>query len=277
MAADKYSAVWISHSSVGDFLKCPRLYYLHNVYKDPKTGHKVNITNPALALGVAVHEVLEGLIAHKAEDRMKEPLVGKLDKAWAKVSGKRGGFRSSEEEAEVKARAVSMLERVERHPGPFLNKAVKMSQDLPNYYISEADNIILCGKVDWLEYLPETDSVHIIDFKTGKNEESADSLQLPMYHLLVKNCQKRKVGKASYWYVDRDNAPIEKPLPNLEEAHSRVLEVGKKVKAARMAKAYDCPRGAGGCFGCKPFEAILSGDAEFVCVGEYNQDLYILP
>lgn len=277
MAADKYSAVWISHSSVGDFLKCPRLYYLHNVYKDPKTGHKVNITNPALALGVAVHEVLEGLIAYKAEDRMKQPLLEHLDKAWAKVSGKRGGFRSSDEEEQVKERAKSMIERVIKNPGPLERKAIKISQELPNYYISEADNIILCGKVDWLEYLPETDSVHILDFKTGKNEESADSLQLPMYHLLVKNCQKRSVGKASYWYVDRDDAPIEKPLPNLEEAHARVLEAGKKVKAARMAKAYDCPRGASGCFGCKPFEAILKGEAEFVCVGEYNQDLYILP
>ena len=37
MAVDKYTAVWVSHSSMGDFLKCPRAYFLHNVYKDPKT------------------------------------------------------------------------------------------------------------------------------------------------------------------------------------------------------------------------------------------------
>jgi ATP-dependent helicase/DNAse subunit B len=58
---DKYSAVWVSHSSMGDFLKCPYAYYLHNIYKDPKTGRKINIVNPSLSLGVAVHEVLEGL------------------------------------------------------------------------------------------------------------------------------------------------------------------------------------------------------------------------
>src|ERR1035437_4279352 len=36
MAQDKFNAVWVSHSSIGDFLKCPRLYYLHNVYKNDK-------------------------------------------------------------------------------------------------------------------------------------------------------------------------------------------------------------------------------------------------
>ena len=258
-------------------MKCPRAYYLHNVYKDPKTGRKVNITGPALALGISVHEVLEGLIAYKAEDRMKESLYNKLDRAWQKVSGKRGGFKSSEEEEATKERAKAMLARVIANPGPLANKAIKIKEELPNFFISEEDNIILCGKVDWLEYLPESDSVHILDFKTGKNEESEDSLQLPMYHLLVKQCQKRSVGKASYWYLDRDDTPLEKPLPDLEEARARVLAVGRQMKEARAKKLFDCPRGSGGCFACRPYEAILSGEAEFVGVGEFKQDLYMLP
>jgi hypothetical protein len=61
MAPDKYKAVWVSHSSIGDFLKCPRAYFLHNVYKDPKTGRKINIVSPALSLGLAVHTALESL------------------------------------------------------------------------------------------------------------------------------------------------------------------------------------------------------------------------
>src|SRR5581483_8920580 len=201
MPSDKYSAVWVSHSSVGDFLKCPRAYYLHNVYKNPKTGRKMNVINPARARGQAVHEVLEGLISHKAEERMSQSLVGKLEKNWAKYAGKKGGFKDTDEEEATRERARAMLERVEKNPGPLINKAIRISKDLPNYYLSEQENIILCGKVDWLEYLPESDSVHIIDFKTGRREESDDSLQLPMYHLLVKNTQKRSVGKASYWYL----------------------------------------------------------------------------
>ncbi|QQS44706.1 PD-(D/E)XK nuclease family protein [Candidatus Roizmanbacteria bacterium] len=93
-------------------------------------------------------------------------------------------------------------------------KAVKIKEDLPHYWLSEEDNIILCGKIDWLEYLPETDSVHIIDFKTSKYDEDGDSLQLPIYYLLVTNTQKREVSKASYWYLERNDDLTEKELPD---------------------------------------------------------------
>jgi len=43
--------------------------------------------------------------------------------------------------------------------------------------------------VDWLEYKEETDSVRIIDFKTGKFDEDPDSLQLPIYYLLATHTQ----------------------------------------------------------------------------------------
>lgn len=265
----------MSHSSMGDFLKCPRAYYLHNIYKDPKTKRKVNIVAPPLALGQAVHQVLENLALLPAEDRLKIPLTDTFETVWQNVSGKKGGFLSKDEEAESKERGRQMLLRVMANPGPIVNKAVKMKQDLPNYFISEEDNIILCGKIDWLEYLPEQDAVHVIDFKTGRNEEKEDSLQLPIYHLLVKHCQRRKVAKASYWYLDKESGLVEKTLPNLEEAHEKVLKVAKEVKSAREANEFVCPHG--GCFSCRPFEAIVSGHAEFVGTGEYNQDMYIVP
>jgi len=61
MIADKYKATWVSHSSMGDFLKCPRLYYLRSIYKNPVTKNKMTIMEPALALGQVVHEVIEPL------------------------------------------------------------------------------------------------------------------------------------------------------------------------------------------------------------------------
>lgn len=72
---DKYTAVWVSHSSMGDFIKCPRAYYLKNVYKDPKTKRKINIVTPSLSLGVSVHEVLEGLGDFPSEERMNRDLL----------------------------------------------------------------------------------------------------------------------------------------------------------------------------------------------------------
>lgn len=270
---NKFKAIWVSHSSMGDFVKCPRAYFLHNVYKDPKTGRKINITSPAMSLGIAVHAVIEPLAQTKAEDRMSQPLLDIYEKEWKKVTGKRGGFLTQEEEDEAKERGKKMIERILAHPEPLVKKALRMKEELPWYYLSEKDDLILCGKVDWMQYVPEDDSVHILDFKTGKHDEKGESLQLPIYHLLVHNCQKRKVSGASYWYIDRDNAPKTVELPDLDEAYKRVYEVALQVKKARESKVFECPKG--GCMQCAPFEAILNGEAEYVGVGEYNQDLYL--
>jgi ATP-dependent helicase/DNAse subunit B len=278
MAADKYSAVWVSHSSMGDFLKCPRAYFLHNMYKNPKTGKKMNIVSPALSLGQAVHEVVEGLGAFKAEERFTGDLLARFEEAWKKVSGRKGGFQTSEEEAEHKARGRAMIERVVKNPGPLKNKTVKLPERemLPNFYLSEDENIILCGKIDWLEYVPEDDSVRVLDFKTGKNEENSESLQLPIYLLLLKNLQKRKVSGAAYWYLDREDTPVAVDLPDADKAFESVLAVARQVKSAREKKEFICPRGEKGCFACRPFEAILRGEAEYLGVGEYNQELYLV-
>lgn len=287
MPKDKYSAHWFSHSSIGDYLKCPRSYYLHNIYKDPKTKRKINIVNPHLALGVSIHEVLEGLAKYKAEDRFKKPLEDSFGVAWKKVSGKWGGFKNESEEKETKSRAEEMLKRVKNNPGPLLEKTVKIKEGNngmpPNFYLSPEDNIILCGKIDWLIYKPEDDSVHILDFKTGRNEENSDSLQLPIYSLLLKNLQKRKVSGASYWYIDKDDAPVEVSMPNEQESFQKVFQITKEIKEAREKsmslgpeKVFKCPRGDGGCFACSPFEKILHGEALYIGVGDMDKDTYMI-
>jgi len=274
MAKDKYTAVWVSHSSISDFLKCPRAYYLRNVYKDPKTGHKITQMKPALALGQVVHDVIDEISTLSVDERLSISLVKRLDTHWDKVKGKLGGFMSKEEEEEYKKRGIKMLEIVEEFPGPLVNKAVKIPQELPHYWISEEDNIILCGKIDWLEYIETSDSVHILDFKTGKTEEGKDSLQLPIYYLLVLNTQNRKVSKASYWYLAKDKVPVEVSLPDADEAYTQVMEVAKRIKLGRQINHLKCPKD--GCYACIPLERIVDGEGELVGVSGYNQDVYIL-
>jgi ATP-dependent helicase/DNAse subunit B len=277
---DKYSAVWVSHSSMGDFLKCPRAYFLKNVYKNPKTGKKINLVSPVLSLGQAVHAVVEGLANFKVEERFVHPLLDTFEKEWQKVSGKKGGFGSAQEEAEMKERGRKMIERVSEHPGPLLNKTVKLKESAnnmpPNFFLSEEENIILCGKIDWLEYVPEDDSVRVIDFKTGKHDEKEDSLQLPIYLLLLNALQKRKVSGAAYWYLDRDDEAGEVSLPDATEAYEKVISVARKVKEAREKKEFLCPRGEKGCFSCQPFEKIISGGTEYLGLGEYGQEVYMI-
>jgi len=275
MPKDKYSAVWVSHSSISDFLTCPRSYYLKNIYKDPKTGNKIQIITPPLSLGQTVHKVIESLSVLPTDKRFETPLVEKFDIEWKKISGKRGGFTDKDTEAKYKRRGEEMLRRVTRNPGPLMNLAVKIQMDLPHYWLSEEDEIILCGKIDWIEYFPETEDVHIIDFKTGKTEESRNSLQLPIYSLLVHNCQKRPVQKVSYWHIAINDTPTKQTLPDLEKSHKEILKVAKKIKLARQLESFTCPHGDG-CRACLPLEKILKGEGELVGKDSMGKDTYIL-
>jgi ATP-dependent helicase/DNAse subunit B len=276
--SDKYNAVWVSYSSISDFLKCPRAYYLKNVYKDKKTGNKIQLVTPPLAFGQAVHEVIESLSEIPTDKRFEKPLIERFEKAWEKVSGKPGGFPNQEVENSYKERGITILDRLRKNPGPLKRLAVKIEMDLPQYWLSEKDNLMLCGKVDWLEFLPDTNSVHIIDFKTGKNgKEDGESLQLPIYYLLAKNCQKRDISGASYWYIEQSDEPVQKELPSLEEAEEKVLKVAKKIRLARQLESYECPNGEEGCRECQPYEKILDGKAEYVFTDSIRRDVYILP
>jgi len=276
MAKDKFSAIWLSHSSISNFLECPRAYFLKNVYKDPKTGHKIKITSPPLALGQAVHEVIESLSELKTDQRFKEPLLEKFERAWKKISGKKGGFVDDETEYKYKLRGEEMIRRVIKNPGPVAELAVKINMELPYYWLSEEDNLILCGKIDWLKYNQESDSVEIIDFKTSKNEEGKESLQLPIYNLLVHNCQKRKVDGAWYWYLESSDQLTPRELPDLKEAEEKILKIGKRIKLQRQLGIYKCPNGEQGCRACRPYEMILENQAELVGQDEYRADVYVL-
>lgn len=278
---DKYKAVWVSHSSMGDFLKCPRLYYLHNVYKDPKTNRKMSLVTPYMSLGIAVHNVVEGLADYPAEERMKRDLRATFEEEWLKVTGKKGGFTSDEQEEAFKVRGKEMINMVIKNPRFLTNKRIKLPQsEMPcNFYLSEDDNIILNGLIDWIEYL-EDDTLHMVDFKTGKHEEKESSLQLPIYLLLCNALQKRKVTKASYWYLETDKI-VEKELPDIDSAYKAVYEVAIKVKEARESKSFICPSGDEGCMHCRVYEDILllkdgkEAPVEYVGVGGFNQDMYI--
>lgn len=227
---------------------------------------------PALALGQAVHTIIESLSILPARERLNKSLLEQFSAVWETVSGEKGGFKDREEEQQYKNRGAEMIKRVMQNPGPILRKAVKIKDDLPHYHLSVSDNIILCGKIDWLEYIPEGNSVHIIDFKTGRRDEDGNSLQLPIYYLLVTHCQKRTVSGASYWYLDRDNGLKPVALPDPDDAYERVLHVAHQIKNARMLRQYSCRKN--GCFACKPMEEIIAGRARHVGLDQYNREVY---
>jgi ATP-dependent helicase/DNAse subunit B len=271
---DKYSAIWVSHSSMSDYLKCPRAYFLRNVYRDPKTNHKISVMEPPLAVGQVVHETIEHLSTLPVADRFAESLLGRFNDVWQGIVGQKGGFKDKDEEAKFKARGERMIKRVMAHHGPLDKKAIKIRQELPYFWLSEDDNIILCGKIDWLEYEEKTDSVRIIDFKTGKFDEDPDSLQLPIYYLLATRTQSKPVTGLRYWYLDRDDEPVDMPLPNEKESFDRIMEIAKKVALARKLGHFKCRED--GCRACRPYETVIAGKATYVGLNDFGQDVYVL-
>ena len=274
MSPDKYSAIWLSFSSITDFLNCPRAYYLKNIYRDPDSGNKIQIANPSLSLGSAVHEVIEQLSHMVTKDRLSTPFTVLLDRIWDKYTGKQGGFISKQYERKYKDLAQEMLSYVYQHPGPLKQKAIKIKMDLPFFWLSEEHNLILCGRIDWMEYLEDKDSVHIIDFKTGQRQEKKDSWQLPIYYMLAANCQNRPVVKQSYWYLAKKTEPEAQEIPNYDQAEKELIKIGLKIKTARQLNSFNCPHG--GCNFCRPFEQILKHQAELVGISTYGANLYLL-
>ena len=163
------------------------------------------------------------------------------------------------------------------NPGPLANLAIKLADNLPSYWLSDVDQIKLCGKIDWLEYLPDTDEVHIIDFKTSKSTQESESLQLPIYVLLTSHVQKRAVKKTSYWYLGLHDAPVEQPVPDLKQAEQDIGKIAQEIRLARKLNRFPCKRASATCSFCSPYEAIIEGKAIFVGTGIYQQDLYMIP
>ena len=256
--SDKYSATWVSNSSISDFLKCPRAYFLKNVYKR-ENGAKIMITSPALSLGSAVHNTVEALAKIPAAERFNNPehILQSFDQEWKKVSGEIGGFENGEEERAYYERGKKMLEQIVVDPKILSDKRVIIPDTpngmLPNFYLSEEENIILCGKIDWLRYrvVDGQQVIDIYDFKTsrGGREENDESLQLPIYQLLLSQYTTRlrqeqpnkkawwqdnfKVAKAFYWYLETGEIKEKELLPE-RDAFEMVFAKAQQVNNKRQ-------------------------------------------
>lgn len=290
--SDKYKAIWLSHSSYNDFLNCPRGYYLKNVYKDPKTKNKISLLSPATSLGSAVHLSIETLLnypSHEREEKLKD-----LEKAYERIwnenfVGKKGGFQNSEEEKEYYDKGLAMIENIKENPNFLLSKIIKKESYykgdiIPNFFIDDEEEVLLCGVPDWVEYLDDN-TLHVVDFKTGKNEEREDSTQLPIYVLLLENLQKRKVSKASYWYLLTDKNIKEKEIDRgeIEDIKNKIVAAGKEIKELKnktlkkdWREVFVCEKGESGCIHCRDYEKILSGEAEYVGKDIYGKEGYVL-
>lgn len=258
--------IYVSYTSLSDFLKCPKSYYYKNIYKQslpPQAGveikdlYRIQIASPYLTLGAVVHDTIKWYLQMRGQIE-KNQLEAKFRNLWLKYKGKRGGFCDDLQEAEFGRRGLKMLSN-------FWDNVLKLEKPIPAFDLIKLnlhDNLILIGRLDFIGELPD-DSLHLIDFKTGMQDEK-DSLQLHIYAILAQNQLGKKVVKISYWYLDKDISPKEAVLDSLEEKLEWLKEKSQELKKAIEGGNWVCIKEKEGlCRDCKAYQAIIDGKGEY--------------
>lgn len=264
--------LWISHSALRAFERCPQSYYYQYQYRNPDTGNRIQIVNPYFSLGLSVHETIEDLSPLSIEERLNLSLQDQFEKNWKKYSGKKGGFISSKQEEKFKKRGERMIERVLE--SGFLEKpSIEIDETVPSIDLIPEENIKLVGSMDWIQVLPE-DGLHIIDFKTGKSKEGKKSLQLPIYNILANSKLDGKIEKISYWYLESDDELTSRKLDSIDNSLEKIKKKALEIKDHVENNNYPCHYN-GRCFACGDYKRIFAGQAEFL--GTQNgKDLYFV-
>lgn len=262
--------IFISYTSLSDFLKCPRVYFLKNIYRDPKTGNKIQVASPHLSLGSTVHDTVRWYLDMRGQVTKKQ-LEDKFGNLWLKYKGRRGGFESNEQEADFGERGFKMLDN-------FFNNAQKLEKttyhlDFPKLNLFE--DVILMGNLDFVGGKAD-ETLHVLDFKTGSQDEK-DPLQLYIYAILAEVNLEKPVSSASFWYLDREDKPREIVLDSLEPKLEWLTEKGRQLKRAREEGIWVCKNSEELCRDCRDYQAIIEGKAEFQFTDfRYKKDVYYL-
>jgi hypothetical protein len=194
----KENIFYISPNKLKIWLECPRKYwhyYLHEPtkYQEPP--------RPYYTLGEAVHDTLNSFFSLIPQIRSKERLFDQFELHWNSVKNQEGGFKNSVEEEDYKKRAIRMLEHF------YTNEDTKAKpyrlSPFSTKYIPLTNSVMLGGKIDRVDLEPD-DTLHIIDYKTGR-EDLDDPHQLPIYDLLVREWLKKEVSKLSYLHLESGN------------------------------------------------------------------------
>ncbi len=264
-------AIFLSNTSLNDFFKCPKSYHLKNIYRDPRNNFRIQIANPYLSLGATVHDVVKWYLLSSNTPTLNEVKL-KFKDLWWKYHGKRGGFTLARDEADFVNRGLKILEN-------FFANAKRLEKLAPPAHFPKyplLPDVILTGNMDFVGELPDG-SLHVVDFKTGSKDEEGP-LQLYIYAILAENYYGKPVKKASFWYLDREDAPKEAVLDSIELNLKWLIEKGKQVKDAWEENCWDCIKGDELCRECRDYQAIIEGKGEHLYTDHsFKKEVFFLP
>ncbi len=264
------NAIYLSHTSIKDFLSCPAAYYLKNLYRDPITGHKLQVASPHLTLGIAVHNTIDWFCSQDPKPS-KEQTIQKYRQIWKNYRLKRGGFETLEEEASYGKRGLQMIENFYNHYTAL--DPCQACVKFPKYHLLE--DVILIGNMDYIG-LRSDGSFSVVDFKTGVHDEISP-LQLVIYAILTEANMGKEVTEAGFWYLDRDDLPKPVVLDPVQQTLDYLIDVAKQVKLAIQQNEWVCRRDPGLCKSCREYRSLLEKKGEFLYSDTaFKKDIYFL-
>jgi hypothetical protein len=90
---------------------------------------------------------------------------------------------------------------------------------------------------------------------------------------LLELCQNRPIEKVSYWYLQLEDKSTSVHLANTKVKEEEIGNIAKEISLARKLERFKCPYD--GCRFCKPYEKILTQEAEYVFTDDRNKDIFI--
>lgn len=245
-----YSKIY-SPSRISLFSQCPQqyfFYYLDPVKKKMKTKLKQMPENifPFHTLGKAVHNAITLYYYLPLSQRTEENLLRKLEEAWISEARwnkkppllKWGGFESIEEERGVYTEAIKMLKNfmkmADENPAIHYLPTEDFRRSIKDYHdliTSLTDDYDISGKFDLITK-DEDGSLHIVDFKTSKKDDT-DQSQLDFYQLLAELNFDRPVKKTSFFFLKPGKKKTFKTKKKSEEIKNEVLEKIEKIKKTK--------------------------------------------
>ena len=247
------------------FFDCPKSYhfsYLDPVYSRMKNELRNQPENiwKFYTLGKAVHDAITLFYYSPPSQRTEKQLKEHLKETWRSEVmwnikpplGKWGGFSSIEEERETYREALLMLKNffkmaaiepeIKYLPTDDFRQSINDYHDLIKPLSQDFD---ISGKFD-LIIKNKDDSLHIIDFKTGKREGN-DDFQLKFYKILAEENFKKPVKKISFYFLKTGN----KKESDLKKGETEIIkkEILKKINQIETADNFE-PKPSGLCQFC---------------------------
>jgi DNA helicase-2/ATP-dependent DNA helicase PcrA len=208
----------LSASDIEAYRACPLKYKFARVFRIPSdpTIHQ--------RFGIAVHQVLERWHADGVGKSLHE-LNGLFDAAW-----RRGGFGDSEEERQLRTKAVAALERYH---------ARWSAEDAEPVWFERSFSFrlgphLLRGRVDRVDRLADG-GYELIDYKTGRPKSPSqlrDDVQLSLYAVGAREAWQLEAAHGSYYYVlDDEKVRVPRDVEDPEWIRDTVEEVAEGIGA----------------------------------------------